>query len=404
MRLRSFLSALPRHLWLVGALIGSCSLVHAQASKSLGIVDSEKHRFEIVQLADGLSFPWGLAFLPHQDLLVTERAGRLRLIKDGKLLPTPISGLPPVVASGQGGVLDVALHPDFMQNQLVYLTYTAAGGGGIGVEVARGKLVHEHLENVEVLFRAAPKLKRERQFGSRLLFAPDGYLYVTLGDRQDAPQAQRLDSHLGSIIRLRDDGTVPEDNPFVGIAQAKPELFSTGHRNPQGLALQASTGRIWSVEHGPQGGDELNIIRKGLNYGWPIISHGRSYGDGAQIGEGTEKPGMEQPVKYWTPSIAPSGLLFYEGDAFPQWRGSVFIGSLSLHFLQRLELQGDTVVHEEQLLSLLLGRIRDVRVGPDGLIYLVTDAVNGQVVRLQPVDKLIQVKHRSASIHEYLQR
>jgi glucose/arabinose dehydrogenase len=292
--------------------------------------------------------------------------------------------LPDITAKGQGGLMDVALHPNFADNRWVYLSYAASGRGGIGTEVARGRLVDNRLQDLQVLFRALPKASGGRHFGSRLLFAPDGFLYISLGERGQRPQAQSLGSHLGTMIRLHDDGRVPADNPFAGRAGAMPEIYSYGHRNIQGLALQPGTGRIWAHEHGPQGGDELNLLGAGRNYGWPVITYGRNYVTGTRIGEGERKAGMEQPVHYWVPSIAPSGLAFYQGDKFPGWKGDALIGSLKFSYLVRLKLENQRVIHEEILLEGLLTRIRDVRTGPDGYVYLLTDENNGKLVRLQP--------------------
>jgi glucose/arabinose dehydrogenase len=317
-------------------------------------------------------------------MLVTERPGRLRIVKDDQLDPQPIAGLPRVTAEGQGGLLDVAIHPDFEQNHWVYLSYAASGAGGVGTEVARGKLNDHRLESVEVIFRALPKSSGGRHFGSRLLFAPDGYLYITLGDRGDRPRAQDLNEHAGSVIRVRDDGTVPDQNPFADRPDAKPEIFTYGNRNVQGISLQPETGLVWAHEHGPQGGDEVNVIEVGTNYGWPVITYGRNYGIGTKIGEGPEKPGMAQPIHYWVPSIGPSGMTFYDGDKFPAWQGDLFVGALKDRMLVRLELDGRDIVNEERLLQDELGRIRDVRSGPDGYVYLLTDESAGTLARLEP--------------------
>ena len=349
------------------------------------VLSSEKHAFRAVTLTDGLAHPWGLAFLPDGRMLVTERPGRLRLVSaKGKLDPRPLAGVPPVVALGQGGLLDVALHPDFRRNGWVYLAYVGAGQGGQGTEVARGRLDGHGLGDLQVIFRMQPKSSTGQHFGARLVFDRQGMLYVTLGDRGEMARAQRLNDHAGSVIRLHDDGRVPADNPFVGRAGALPEKFTLGNRNIQGAALHPQSGVLWAHEHGPQGGDEINIIRAGVNYGWPVITHGRNYGTGTPIGEGTTKPGMAQPLWIWTPSIAPSGMAFYTGDAFPAWRGNLFVGALRGQLLVRLELDGERVVREERLLEGVLGRIRDVRVGPDGLIYLLTDSDDGRLVRLEP--------------------
>jgi glucose/arabinose dehydrogenase len=355
---------------------------NAPAARSF---DTDFYRVEAETLADGLEHPWAVAFLPDGGYLVTERPGRLRMLTaQAELLPQAIGGLPPIAASGQGGLLDVALHPDFADNRWVYFSYAEAGTGGVATAVARGRLNGMQLDDTEVLFRMSNKTSNGRHFGSRLVFDGAGYLYITLGDRGDRPRAQALDDHAGSVIRLHDDGRVPADNPFVGQAGVLPEIYSYGHRNMQGATLHPETGRLWTHEHGPQGGDEINVSRPGLNYGWPVITYGVNYGIGTAIGEGTAKPGMEQPLYYWVPSIAPSGMAFYDGDPFPAWRGNLFIGGLKFRQLVRLELNGEQVTAEERMLSGELGRIRDVRQGPDGLLYLLTDADSGQLIRLRP--------------------
>ena len=346
---------------------------------------SQEHAFRVVKIIDGLDHPWGLAFLPDGRMLVTERPGRLRIIgKDGRLDPQPVAGLPQIAATGQGGLLDVALHPRFVDNRLVYLSFSAHGETGIGTEVARGKLAGNRLEDVQVIFRQHPKGGSGVHFGSRLVFDRDGYLFITLGERGERDRAQKPDDHAGSVIRLHDDGRVPKDNPFVGKPGWRPEKFDLGHRNQQGAALHPQTGLLWTHEHGPQGGDEVNVIRPGVNYGWPVITYGVNYGIGTKIGEGTHKPGMAQPLHYWVPSIAPSGMAFYTGDKFPRWRGDLFVGALRDQMLVRLKLDGEKVVREERMLKNALGRIRDVRNGPDGYLYLLTDEANGVLVRLEP--------------------
>ena len=372
---------------LVAAFV--CGGVAAAPRATLAdVFKSEEHAFRVVVVAIGLDHPWGLAFLPDGRLLVTERSGRLRTVNaEGRLDPEPVTGVPRVHASGQGGLLDVALHPDFGENGWVYLSYAAGHWGRAGTEVARGRLRGNRLEDVEVLFRALPKSGGGRHFGSRLRFAPDGHFFVTLGDRGDRHRAQDPGDHAGSIVRLRDDGTVPPDNPFAGsTGSARPEIYTTGNRNVQGLAFHPGTGVLFAHEHGPRGGDEVNVVRPGVNYGWPVISYGREYGSGAPVGEGTHRDGMAQPIHEWTPSIAPSGLTVYDGDRFPGWRGNLFVGALRFRLLARLVLDGERVVHEERLLEDRYGRIRDVRTGPDGLLYLLTDAPAplGALLRLEP--------------------
>ena len=369
----------------LAALIATGAAIDSPAVRA-DVFESEEHAFRVVTVATGLDHPWGLAFLPDGRMLVTERPGRLRTVTAGRLAPEPVAGVPKVRASGQGGLLDVALHPEFGENRRVYLSYSAGNRHGAGTEVARGRLRSHRLEDIEVLFRALPKSGGGRHFGSRLRFAPDGHLFITLGDRGDRHRAQDPRDHAGSIIRLRDDGTVPPDNPFVGVDGARPEIYTLGNRNVQGLAFDPGTGLLWSHEHGPRGGDELNVVRPGVNYGWPIISYGREYMSGNPVGEGTHRDGLAQPVLQWTPSIAPSGLTVYDGDRFPGWRGNLFVGALSFRLLARLVVDGERVVHEERLLENRYGRIRDVRTGPDGLIYLLTDAPApyGALLRLEP--------------------
>lgn len=347
----------------------------------------EEHAFRVVTMTRGLEHPWGLAFLPDGRRLVTERPGRLRLVAaDGTLDPQPVTGLPTIAIHGQGGLLDVALHPGFAENGLIYLSYAARGEGGVGTEVARGRLVDHRLENVEVLFRQQPKSSGGRHFGSRLVFDRQGYLYITLGDRGEQERAQKMDDLAGKIVRLHDDGRIPADNPLADRPGARPEIYSLGNRNVQGAALHPLTGELWAQEHGPQGGDEVNVIRAGRNYGWPVITYGVEYVVGTKIGEGTHKPGMEQPLHVWVPSIAPSGMAFYQGDRFPRWRGDLFVGALKDQMLVRLRFDGEKRVKEERLLKGVLGRIRDVRAGPDGYLYLLTDSPDGVIARLEPTD------------------
>ncbi|ACL74225.1 PQQ-dependent sugar dehydrogenase [Thioalkalivibrio sulfidiphilus] len=349
-------------------------------------LDTREHVVKVVPLTDGLENPWSLAFLPNGDMLITERPGRLRIFRDGQLLPDPVAGLPEIRAFRQGGLLDIALHPDFENNRLLYLSYAANHQGGITTRVARGRFENDTLHDVEVLFTAEPASDNGRHFGSRLLFDRAGYLYITVGDRGDMPRAQDLNDHAGSTIRLHDDGRIPEDNPFVGRSDARPEIYTYGNRNAQGMALHPDTGAVWQNEHGPRGGDELNLIRAGVNYGWPVITHGVEY-SGATIGEGlTEKEGMEQPVHHWTPSIAPSGMAFYTGDVFPNWRGNVFVGALAHTHVTRLVMDGDRVVEEEPMFREMGQRIRDVRQGPDGYLYLLTDHTNGRLLRVEPAE------------------
>jgi glucose/arabinose dehydrogenase len=365
------------------------------AQSSTTPIQTREHAVRLVTVTEGLERPWGLAFLPDGRLLVTEKAGRLRVIgKDGKLDPTPVGGLPKIDAQGQGGLLDVALHPDFARTGWVYLTYAQRDAEGRnGTELARGKLAGSagahRLEQVEVLFRMGPKTERVHHFGSRIVFdAPKGQpiaLYMTLGDRGDMQRAQALDDHAGKILRLTDEGKPAPGNPFLNDPKARPEIFSLGNRNVQGAALHPVTGVLWASEHGPQGGDELNVIKPGTNYGWPVITYGVNYVTGTKIGEGTAKDGMAQPVKHWSPSPALSGMAFYTGDRFPKWRGDVLMGALRGQGVLRVRLDGERAVDEELMLSGQIGRVRDVRVGPDGMVYLLTDLPNGAVLRIEPV-------------------
>jgi glucose/arabinose dehydrogenase len=338
----------------------------------------------VTTIARGLEHPWGLALLPDGGMLVTERSGQLRRIGADGRVSGPLGGVPEVFARGQGGLLDVALSPDFARDQLVYLSFSEPGAGGAGTAVARGRLGARGLEDTRVIWRQQPKVEGSNHWGSRLVFAPDGTLYVTLGDRQGyRQQAQNLDATLGKVVRITADGSAPSDNPFAQ-GGGRPEIWSYGHRNIQGAALHPDTGQLWTVEHGARGGDELNQPQRGRNYGWPVITYGVDY-SGARIGEGTAKAGMEQPVYYWDPVIAPSGAVFYTGAAFPGWQGDLLIGSLNPGGLVRLVLRDRRVAAEERYRGReLRARVRDVQQGADGSIYLLTDSYDGQVLRLTP--------------------
>ncbi len=338
-----------------------------------------------VVVAKGLDHPWGLAFLPDGRLLVTERPGRMRIVERNGKLNEPLAGLPPVVAAGQGGLLDVVLHPQFAQNQLVYWSFSEGGDGGAGTAVARGKLDGNALANVQVIFRQAPKISGgNNHFGSRLVWSRDGKLFVGLGDRfTRKDDAQTLDNHMGKVVRIEADGKVPVDNPFAQRTGARAEIWSYGHRNIQGAALHPTSGELWTVEHGPQGGDELNVPTAGANHGWPVITYGRNYGIGTKIGDGTERADVAPPLRYWVPSIAPSGMAFLTSDRYPDWKGNLFVGALRGSHLVRLELDGRKVAKEEQLLTERNARIRDVRQGPDGWLYVLTDSPDGQIWRLE---------------------
>lgn len=349
-------------------------------------------RFEVRQLVEGLDHPWGMAFLPDGRMLVTERPGRLRIVTATGAISPPVAGLPDVDSRGQGGLLDVALDPAFASNRLVYWSYAQPrGSGGNGTAVARGRLSEQdgqaRITDAQVIFEQQPALDSTKHFGSRLVFGRDGNLFVTLGERSIIPgrmQARQLDSLLGKVARIRPDGSAPSDNPFIGEEGARPQIWSLGHRNIQAAALHPDTGQLWEVEHGARGGDEVNIVRKGRDYGWPAISYGVEYSGEPITGGDTARDGMEQPVYYWDPVIAPSGMTFYTGDLFPQWRGSLFVGGLASQSLVRLTLDGERVAGEERLLTDRGDRIRDVEQGPDGAIYLLTDEAGGKVLKLVP--------------------
>lgn len=369
----------------IGALAASLP-VTGHAAQTNAPAPATPSKVAVATYAEGLAHPWGLAFLPDGRLLVTERPGRMRLIaKDGALSP-PISGVPNVVAQSQGGLLDVVLAPDFATSNQIYFTYSEPRGEGkSGTTVARAKLVFEgdgaRLADVTLIFRQMPAYRTTHHYGSRLVFRADGTLFVTLGERGDMEQAQNPKHHIGKIVRINPDGSIPDDNPKP--ADWAPEIWSIGHRNVQGAALDPATGNLWSVEHGARGGDELNRPEKGKNYGWPIITWGIDY-SGSKIGIGTEKEGLEQPVYYWRPSIATSGLAFYTGDLFPNWKGNIFAGGLAGGHIQRLVLENGVVVAHEKLLENGGARIRDVRSGPDGALWVLTDEANGKVLRLTP--------------------
>ncbi len=353
--------------------------------------ETEGPAIRVTTVADGLDHPWGLAFLPDGSMLVTERSGALRHVAADGAVSEPLSGVPEVDARDQGGLLDITLDPGFAESRLVYLSYAEKGDGGNGTAVARGRLAEDGsgLESVEVVFRQQPKEDSTKHFGSRIVFDGEGHVFVGLGERSDEAfrgQAQELDSHLGKVVRINPDGSVPEDNPFVGREGALPEIWSYGHRNIQAAAINPATGVLWEIEHGPKGGDEVNIVQPGANYGWPVVSLGVNY-DGTPVGTGEARAeGMVDPIYSWTPVIAPSGMIFYGGDAFPDWQGDLFVGGLKVTSLVRLELDGDRVTAEERLLEDLGQRIRDVVEGPDGAIYVVTDESDGQILRIAPAE------------------
>ena len=349
-------------------------------------VNTEQGQIRVVEVARGLDSPWGLAFLPDGRLLVSERPGRLRIVAADGSVSKPIEGVPEVRARGQGGLLDVVLSPDFATDRTIVFSFAQATANGGRSAVARARLDLDalRLDDVQVIFAQNESGTSNNHWGSRLVFDREGKLFATFGDRQDMrSRVLALDSHIGKIIRINPDGSVPEDNPFVGRAGAQPEVWSYGHRNVQGAALHPVTGELWAHEHGPMGGDELNRVLPGRNYGWPEITFGREYGIGSRIGEGTSRDDVEAPVVQWTPSIAPSGMAFYTGDKFPQWKGNVFVGALKFQLLVRVVLEGDKVVHQERMLTELGSRIRDVRQGPDGNLWLL-DESRGRVLRVEP--------------------
>jgi len=366
------------------AIAASAALVTG-ASGATKTFPSSTGPIQVETVVDGLQHPWALAFLPDGRMLVTERAGRIRVITpDGKMSP-PVAGLPKVFARSQGGLLDVVVDRGFSQNRTIYFCYAEPFGSGARTALARARLADEpYIENLRVIFRQEGPPSTGNHFGCRIVQMPDNNLFLTMGDHfTPRDEAQNLANHLGKIVRIAPDGSVPNDNPFTGRRGAKPEIWSYGHRNSQGAALNPSSGKLWMHEHGPRGGDEINIPQAGKNYGWPVIGFGIDY-SGAKIHEGTSKPGMEQPIRQWTPVIAPSGMAFYTADLFPQWKNNLFIGGLASQALVRLELDGEQVTKEERLLQDMRQRIRDVRVGPDGALWLLTDSANGQLLRLTP--------------------
>ncbi len=381
------------------ALVLLSALLVARPPQAIGqstVMRSAYHDYRVVAVAQGLEHPWSIAFLPGGDTLVTERAGRLRVIRNGTLLSDPVAGVPEVLYQGQGGLMEVLPHPDFASNRLLYLSYSKPVGDGTEATsaVIRGRFENDRLTDVEEIFEAVSRGRGH--YGCKLAFDADGYLFITVGDRQvpsrgdlEAHPAQDVSNHHGTTNRVHDDGTVPEDNPFVGRDGARPEIWSYGHRNPQGLVVHPDTGDVWVNEHGPQGGDEVNLISPGSNYGWPVIGYGVNYGSGSAIHEGTMREDMEHPTHVWVPSIGVSGQMIYTGDRFPEWRGSMFNGGMSGAQLARLSMNGTDIELEETLVA-GLGRIRDVRQSPDGYIYLAIDGEEDEdltpVYRLEPAD------------------
>jgi glucose/arabinose dehydrogenase len=389
---------LPRSIvpLVAGALFASGGSLHAQME---GVQHSAHYDFRVVTVADGLERPWGMAFLPDGDMLVTEKAGRLRIIREGRLLPDPVEGVPPVYDVGQGAFMDVVPHPDFASNHLLYLTYSKPQGGDASTTVlATARFENDRLTDLKEIFVA--NSEGRGQYGSRVVFDGHGYIYVSVGDRMAAPRgdlsahpAQDLTNHAGTINRLFEDGTVPPDNPFVDTRGAEPSIWSYGHRNPQSLVIDPETGQLWSAEHGPFGGDEVNLIKEGANYGWPEVGFGVNYGSGQDIHPGTLAEGTEPPMHVWVPSIAPSGMMVYHGDEFPEWNGSIFVGGMAGEQLSRLEMDGVRDWRNSWYSEVLvqgIGRVRDVREGPDGYIYLAIDDRTGDptpIVRLEPVPR-----------------
>ena len=374
-----------------GLLVATATAVSAQQD----MYYAAHHNYRVVPVAEGLVQPWSMAWLPNGDMLVTEKPGRLRIIRDGELLPEAIPGTPEVFYEGQGGLFEVLPHPDFSENRWVYLSFSKPEGDGSTTAIVRGRLENDRLSNVVEIFAA--QSEGRGHYGGKMVFDEDGYLFLTIGDRQapsrgdlTAHPAQDLSNHNGTIVRLNDDGSVPDDNPFVGQDGALPEIWSYGHRSPQGLAIHPETGDLWMSEHGPQGGDEINLIEPGNNYGWPVVGFGVNYVSGSPIHENTTRTGYETPVHFWVPSIATSGLAIYDGDKFPGWQGSILAGGLAGEQLARLHLTEDRKeVIVEETLAYGMGRVRDVRVGPDGYIYLALssrEAEPTRLVRLEPVD------------------
>jgi glucose/arabinose dehydrogenase len=370
------------------ALLLSCNLNESGDDLLVDInkeveITAENFKFNVDTLAEGLQNPWGMVYLPNGDLLVTERPGDIRVIRDGKLLSEKISGVPDVYAVGQGGLFELKLHPDYENNGWIYITYAAKNGAGGNTAVMRARLNGLDLFDKEKIFQAGPFPTGGRHFGGHMEFDNEGYLYVSTGERGHRPNAQTLSNHSGKIIRLKDDGSVPGDNPFINESETMPEIFTYGNRNPQGMAVHPVTGEIWTHEHGPMGGDEINIVQKGANYGWPEVTYGKNY-DGTTITDVTSREDVADPFHYWTPSIAPCGMEFVTSDLFPAWNGNLLVGSLKFRYVARLELDGEKVVKEEKLIE-NLGRVRSILQGPDGLIYVSVESP-GLVVRLIPAN------------------
>ena len=361
----------------------SCS-APGNAAKPEAAAPAVSPKTVVTTIAAGLEYPWGLAFLPDGAMLVTEREGRLRIIRNGALDPTPIAGVPAAFVENQGGLFDVVLHPNFAANGLVYLSFAAGDKAANGTRIIRAKFDGKALSEVKEIFRASPDKKGAAHFGGRMLFLPDGTMLMSVGEGfAYRERAQGLDSDFGKIVRIRDDGSIPSDNPFVGKEGARPEIWTYGHRNPQGLVRDPATGAVYGVEHGPMGGDELNLIEPGKNYGWPVITYGTDY-NGAQITPYTERPGMAQPIVYWVPSIATSGAALYSGDLFPAWKGDIFIAALAGSHVRRVDMANGKAVGQEVLFEDQQTRFRHVSQGPDGALYLLTDDLDGKVLKVAP--------------------
>lgn len=371
------------------SFLAAIALMPFPALAQPAVFQTEAVPIEAGVIAEGLRNPWGLDFLPDGDVIVTERPGRIRLLSRGRL-SEPVAGVPEVAARGQGGLLDIVTAPDFANSNLIFFSFSEPGRGGAGTAVARARLVRDgasaHLEDVKIIFSMAKKTTVTRHFGSRLVFAPDGTLFVTTGDRGERDRAQDMQDHAGAVIRINVDGSIPADNPSPDGSKHLPEIWSKGHRNAQGATYDPLLGGLLTVEHGDKGGDEVNQPQAGKNYGWPVISYGVSYA-GRKIGVGTQAPGYEQPVFYWDPSIAPSGLASYQGDMFPEWKGDLIVGSLKFALVSRLDRdETGKIVGEERMLEGAFGRIRDINVAPDGSIWLLTDERDGKIIRLSRAD------------------
>jgi aldose sugar dehydrogenase len=376
----------------IPALVGSMMLATAVvvlSSYSTGPDKAAAPTTRIDTVASGLKTPWAMAFLPSGEMLVTERGGTLRLVKDGKLDPTPIKGMPEVFAKGQGGLLDVVLHPNYKSNGWIYISFSSPAkegeeGTGANTALLRARLKNHELVDQKIIFKAVPNVTSNVHYGGRIAFDKSGLLFLTLGERGQKEKAQDPTNHMGTVVRLNDDGSVPKDNPFVGKTTGRPEIYSYGHRNPQGLAMNPATGVMWAHEHGPQGGDELNIVKKGVNYGWPSITYGIDY-DNSIISKDTARAEMEQPVIFWRPSIAPCGMTFVTSKKFKEWNGDLLVGSMKFGYIAHIVIKGDKVVSQEKVFE-KIGRVRDLREGPDGNLYVVVESA-GAVVRISPINQ-----------------